>query len=139
MNLRQESCGDPKGTRTPEAAVRGRSLNRLTMGPYQVRIFENSINIHPQKGFPCRSDVAAQPLGHASEQGIFYRRISQLSSNFLFFGFTCQFDLSIRAKLTTSLPALMCQFHYQHVRQNGPLYYSPFGLYVSISLFTFHF
>lgn len=31
--------GDPKEIRTPVAAVRGRSLNRLTMGPYQSVIY----------------------------------------------------------------------------------------------------
>ncbi len=28
------SFGSPKGNRTPDSAVRGRRLNRLTMGPY---------------------------------------------------------------------------------------------------------
>ena len=31
--------GDPKEIRTPVAAVRGRSLNRLTMGPRQSVIY----------------------------------------------------------------------------------------------------
>ena len=34
------SFGSPKGNRTPDSAVRGRRLNRLTMGP-----FENNDNI----------------------------------------------------------------------------------------------
>ena len=28
------ACGDPKGNRTPDSAVRGLRLNRLTIGPF---------------------------------------------------------------------------------------------------------
>ena len=34
LTLTDENFGSPRGNRTPDTAVKGRCLNRLTIGPY---------------------------------------------------------------------------------------------------------
>lgn len=51
-------CGSPKENRTPDSAVRGQRLNRLTMGPY-IFLMAPGLGLEPRQ---CDPESHVLPL-----------------------------------------------------------------------------